>query len=85
MDDVSPSALAAAPAATPASATTMVLEGRRVDVTTWKTVHPGSEAAITSHVADSDATAVFTHLGHSDEAWATVNALQVGFVSLPDA
>lgn len=57
----------------------MNMDGRLLDVSLWKKVHPGSEAAIQNHMHDQDAYSVFKHINHSEFAYATIYNLQVGW------
>ena len=52
----------------------LMVEGRRVDVTDFKRVHPGSEAALLHHLGE-EVDVLLVHIGHSDKAWATVFSL----------
>jgi len=56
-----------------------VMDGRILDVSKWKEVHPGGEGAIRNHEGDDDIAALFEHINHSDLAWATAFGLQVGW------
>ena len=57
----------------------VVLDQRVLDVSMWKEVHPGSTAAITKRLK-YDISTLFRHINHSELSWATVFALQVGYV-----
>lgn len=57
----------------------VVLDKRVLDVSKWKEVHPGSRAAITKRLG-YDISLLFRHINHSELSWATVFALQVGYV-----
>ena len=65
----------------------LVVEGRILNVTEWKKVHPGSSMAIDNHLyrKDRDSSKSFMHLQHSDHAWSIINSLTVGFVSELDS
>ena len=56
----------------------VLLDNRVLDVRKWKNVHPGSSAAIEKRMGQ-DISSVFRHINHTDESWATVYALQMGF------
>lgn len=60
----------------------LVIDGRILDVSGWARSHPGGESAIRNHMhgKDPDAHDVFSHIGHSGNAWAVIFGLQVGFV-----
>ena len=53
----------------------LVIEGRIIDVSKFKNVHPGSVAAIEKY-AGKDATEVFEHIRHPRYSWAILYALQ---------
>lgn len=57
----------------PKSAT--VVEGREVDVSKWKKVHPGGSGAISNYEGE-DLTSLVSHIGHSPHAWAVVHSLK---------
>ena len=57
---------------------TLVVEGRVCDVTAWKHVHPGTITAIENHMGE-DVTDLFALINHSQNAWAQVLSLQVGW------
>ena len=58
----------------------MVIEGRIIgNLYEWAEVHPGSSAAITNHLKE-DVTNIIHHIQHSDNAWATMAALQIGWL-----
>jgi hypothetical protein len=54
----------------------MLVEGRLLDVASWKHVHPGSTKAITGHL-NEDVGDLLHHFGHSAHAWAVVHSLKV--------
>ena len=56
----------------------LVLEDRVIDATTWAPVHPGTPSAIHKY-AGQDITELFSHINHSDNAWAHAFHLQVGW------
>lgn len=56
----------------------VIVDGRVIDVGTWKHVHPGSKNAILKRLG-TDISDIFRHINHSKVSWATLYALQVGF------
>lgn len=56
----------------------LVVDGRVIDVSKFRRVHPGSEQAIAMFVG-KDASTVFRDIGHSEHAWAHLFSLQVGW------
>ena len=64
-----------------ASKDEMVLDNRILgNLREWARVHPGSEKAILSHLGE-DISHLFRHINHSDHAWATLLAMQVGWTT----
>ena len=63
----------------PNPSTEVVLDGRILDVSKWKTAHPGGVAAITNHMRDEDLKQLWEHIHSSDRAWAIVLSLQRGW------
>jgi hypothetical protein len=58
----------------------VVVEGRILDMSAWKHVHPGSTTAIDNH-AKEDVTDLMKLINHSQSAWAQVLSLQVGWAA----
>jgi len=58
--------------------TCLVVDGRVIDVSNFRKVHPGSEQAIAKFVG-KDASTVFRDIGHSEHAWAHLFSLQIGW------
>lgn len=58
----------------------LAIDGRIIDVSSWSCVHPGGKDAIKKHLRDTDIHDLFKHIGHSENAWAIIFGLQVGFV-----
>lgn len=54
----------------------VIIEGRILDVSKWANVHPGGIEAIRTQES-RNASDLFYHNRHSDNAWAIVHALQV--------
>ena len=57
----------------------MCYDGRLIDVSEFKTVHPGSLEAITNHLVDSDVKPLMDHIGHSHFAKTSLFYLQRGW------
>ena len=57
----------------------VIVDGRVLDVSLWKRVHPGSSAAIEKRLG-TDVSRVFRHIDHTDFAWAMTFSLQVCWV-----
>ena len=57
------------------SKTATRVEGREIDVTQWRNVHPGGKSAIQSYEGE-DMTRLISHIGHSKHAWAVVHSLK---------
>lgn len=57
----------------------MVAEGRILDISLWKERHPGGGQALVNHLKEEDICRTMTHIGHSDNAWATVSSLQIAW------
>lgn len=53
----------------------IVIEGRILDAKTWMRNHPGGESALRRHFGN-DATDMFYHARHSNNAWAIVFSMQ---------
>lgn len=58
----------------------VVVEGRILDMSAWKHVHPGSATAIENHKKE-DVTDLMQLINHSQSAWAQVLSLQVGWAA----
>ena len=58
----------------------LILDGRVLNPTKWKHVHPGSRKAIEAHIGE-DISALFRHIDHSDDAWTHAFSIQEGFAS----
>lgn len=57
----------------------MIIENRIIgNLEKWSKVHPGSAGAIKNHL-NEDTTQFIHHINHSENAWATIAALQVGW------
>lgn len=61
----------------------VIVEGRKIDVATWSLVHPGSKKALLNHL-QQDVTDLMDMSHHSQNAWAQVLSLQVGWENIPD-
>ena len=56
----------------------VVYEGRVLDVSSWRSAHPGGTLA---HIQDgTDVTDAFNHAQHPDEAWTTLFDMQVAIL-----
>jgi hypothetical protein len=80
---------AAGPFGLPRAATAgeMVVEDRILgerQLMEWQTCHPGGAAAIARHLSGANNSALFEHIGHSENAWATIAGLQRGWRKLND-
>lgn len=57
----------------------IVVEDRIIGaLSAWAEVHPGGAEAIRNHLGEN-ATALFEHIGHSDNAWAVLGSRQVAW------
>ena len=54
---------------------TVFVEGRPIDVSKFKDVHPGGIGALQNHVGEN-VDDFLHHVGHSDHAWAIINSLK---------
>ena len=53
----------------------VVVEERKIDVTKFKFVHPGSRSALENHMRE-EVDDLMSHIGHSDKAWAIIHSLR---------
>ena len=51
------------------------VEGRPIDITKFKFVHPGTPQALTGHIGESIDN-LLDHIGHSTNAWAIIHSLK---------
>ena len=54
---------------------TVFVEGRPIDVSSFKGVHPGGEEALRNHIGEN-VDDLMAHIGHSDHSWAIVHSLK---------